>query len=76
VNEVGSKEQLMGKWRGLHLEYSVDRLTKYVEAYQAAIDFADEKGIEVHPGNQEWLDLWYSYRDKLPLLTAYKGREE
>jgi hypothetical protein len=54
-------------------QYNVDRLTQYVTAYQAAIDFADEQGMDVHPGNQEWLELWYSYRDKCPPLTDYMG---
>jgi hypothetical protein len=66
----------LGMWTAEHQarqDFNVDRLTKYVEAYQAAMNYADEHEIDVTPLNEEWLELWYSYRDKLPPLTGYKG---
>ena len=66
----------LGLWTAEHQarqEFNVDRLTKYVDAYQAAMDYADEQGIDVTPENEEWLELWYSYRDKLPPLTKFTG---
>ncbi len=66
----------IGRWTPAHearWQQNLALITEYVEAYQAAVDFADEKGMEVHPRNQEWLDLWYSYRDKLTPLKQYTG---
>ena len=45
-----------------------------MEAYQAAIEEADAKGINVSPENEEWLELWFSIRDTtLPALRPYLG---
>jgi len=53
-------------------QYNVDLLDDYVEAWNAAILEADGKGIEVNPKNKEWVKLWYSHRDQLPVLHMGK----
>jgi len=66
----------IGRWTPAHearWQKNLALITEYVEGYQAAIDLADEKGIEVDPRNQEWLDLWYSHRDTLSPLKEYTG---
>ncbi|NVM23733.1 MAG: TAXI family TRAP transporter solute-binding subunit [Desulfobacterales bacterium] len=40
---------------------------QYVEAYEDAIKMADEKGIEVDPENEEWVQLWTDYKKELNL---------
>ena len=50
----------LGMWTDAHearQQYNVDRLTQYVTAYQAAIDFADEQGMEVHPVLEAHLEV-------------------
>ena len=42
-----------------------------VEAYQAAMNYADEHEIDVNPENEEWLELWYSYRNGLPYIVNF-----
>jgi len=66
----------IGRWTPVHEargQRNLALITEYVEGYQAAIDFADENGIDGGPLNQEWLDVWYSYRDKLTPLKQYTG---
>ena len=68
----------IGRWTAAHearWQRNLALITEYVEGYQAAINLADEKGIEVDPRNQEWLDLWYSYKDTLTPLKQYTGLE-
>jgi len=68
----------IGRWTPAHearWQNNLSLITEYVEGYEAAIDLADEQGIEVDPRNQEWLDLWYSHRDTLSPLKKYKGLE-
>jgi len=74
----GAKRYLeeIGLWTDRHearWQSNVALITEYVEGYQAAIDLADEQGIDVNPGNQEWLDFWYDYRDNniTPFPTYY-----
>jgi hypothetical protein len=50
-------------------QLNIDNLTKWVDAYAAAIDLADEKGIVVHPTNEEWMNLWEDYKNGLTLPT-------
>lgn len=47
--------------------YNVDLVTRYCEAFDEAIDIADEEGIDVNPGNEEWLQLWEGYKKDLGL---------
>ncbi len=49
-------------------QFNVDTIDNYVKAWNAALLEADNKGIEVNPKNDEWVELWYSHRDQLPLL--------
>ncbi len=56
------------------LQYNIDLIDEYVEAWNAALLEADEKGIEVNPKNKEWVELWYGHRDQLPKL--HKGKVE
>jgi TRAP-type uncharacterized transport system substrate-binding protein len=56
-------------------EYNTELLTKWVDAYQAAINMADDQGIIVKSDNADWQKLWENYRDSLnlPLLTYFQG---
>jgi TRAP transporter TAXI family solute receptor len=59
----------IGEWTEadeLRQEYNRSLATRYVEAYQAAIAEADELDIVVHPTNEEWVDLWESYKSDIP----------
>jgi len=58
-------------------QYNIEQLTLWVEAYQAAIDMADERGIAVDPDNEEWQELWENYRASLdlPLLVYFQNAE-
>jgi hypothetical protein len=56
-------------------QYNIEQLTKWVDAYQTAIDMADERGINVDPENDEWQELWENHRDlqDLPLLVWFQN---
>ena len=56
-------------------QYNIEQLTRWVDAYQTAIDMADDRGIDVNPDNDEWQELWENYRDSLnlPVLASYQG---
>jgi hypothetical protein len=59
-----------GLWTPAHearRQQQIDVITQYIEAYQNAIDMADDKGINVDAADEEWLDLWENYRDSLGL---------
>jgi TRAP transporter TAXI family solute receptor len=61
-----------GLWTTAHEarnQLNIDNLTKWVDAYAAAIDLADEKEILVHPTNDEWMTLWEDYKNGLALPT-------
>ena len=49
--------------------YNVDLVTRYIEAYQEAIDLADAAGITVAPDSEEWIELWENYKKDLGLPT-------
>jgi hypothetical protein len=51
------------------VEFNVNRLNMYIDAYKAAIDEADAKGIKVDPQNEEWTKLWQNYLKDLPSLA-------
>jgi len=53
-------------------QYNIDLLDQYIEAWNDALLDADTKGIEVNPKNKEWLELWYSYRDPIPVLASIR----
>jgi len=61
-------------------QYNIELMTLWVEAYQAAIKMADERGIDVNPDNAEWQELWENYREEhnLPLLVWFQepGKEQ
>ena len=46
---------------------SLDLQNRYIEAYQNAIDMADEEGIKIDPENEEWVTLWENYKEELEL---------
>ena len=60
----------IGKWTPAHearRQQNIEFLTRYVEAYQTAIDKADELGIEVNPDNDQWTELWEIYKQDIGL---------
>jgi hypothetical protein len=59
-----------GLWTDAHekrRQQQIELIDQYIEAYQTAIDTADEKGINVDPTNEEWLELWTNYKKELGL---------
>jgi len=70
----------LGLWTPAHearRQQNIDLMTTWVEAFDAALAFADETGIDVTPENQEWLDLWDEYRkDLTPFSHFLNGLEE
>jgi TRAP transporter TAXI family solute receptor len=59
----------IGKWSAeddARQKYNVDLVTKYDKAYKAAIAEADKKGINIEPKNQQWIDLWNTYKKDIP----------
>jgi len=57
-----------GLWTAAHearRQQNINLLTKWVEAYQNAIDVADEKGLTIDPENEEWVKLWMDYSASL-----------
>jgi hypothetical protein len=55
-------------------QFNIEQMKLWVDAYQAAIAMADDRGIDVNPDNEEWIELWENYRasQKLPLLVYYQ----
>jgi hypothetical protein len=59
-----------GLWTDAHekrRQQQIELIDQYIEAYQTAIDTADEKEINVNPTNEEWLELWTNYKKELGL---------
>jgi hypothetical protein len=59
-----------GLWTDAHEarnQANIDLLTRWVDAYQTALDMADEQGISVNPQNEEWVELWENYKTQLGL---------
>lgn len=50
-------------------QYNLELLKRYEEAYQEAINIADEQGISVEPLNEKWIKLWEDYKEKLGLKS-------
>ena len=70
--------QEKGLWTAKHearRQLNIDNINKWVEAYQTAIDMANEKSIKVDPENEEWMELWENYKEqlKLPILKMFPG---
>ncbi|MCX8126830.1 MAG: hypothetical protein N3E40_06835, partial [Dehalococcoidia bacterium] len=66
----------LGKWTPAHetrRQQNISLLTKYVDAYQATIRKADERGVTVSPENKEWLEMWAKARAELPPIRPYMG---
>jgi hypothetical protein len=60
----------IGRWTPAHEarnQQNIELMTRYVEAYQEAMDMADERGIEVVADNDEWIELWANYKQELNL---------
>ena len=67
-----------GLWTAKHearQQLNIDNINKWVEAYQTAIDMANEKSIEIDPENEEWMELWENYKEQLnlPTLKFFSG---
>lgn len=63
----------LGKWNAdldALQKNNVDLITKYVQAYKAALAEADKQGIKVDPYNDKWVSLWASFKQGLPVLKA------
>jgi TRAP transporter TAXI family solute receptor len=54
----------------LRQKENLELLTRYVEAYKAAVAEADKKGIEVNPTNEDWMKLWSNFKEKIPVFRA------
>jgi len=70
-----------GLWTAAHdvrQAQNIELVTRYVEAYQEAIDMADEQGIMVTPENEEWVELWENQKQELglPIFKMFLGLEE
>jgi len=70
-----------GLWTAAHdtrQTQNIELVTKYVEAYQEAIDMADYQGITVDPENEEWIELWENHKKELGLsmFKLFLGLEE
>jgi len=48
-------------------EYNCWLNDQYIEAYTTAMKMADEKGLQVTPDNEEWVQLWKDYKKELGL---------
>jgi len=67
--------QEIGRWTPAAEErrqYNIDLIDTYIKDWNAALLEADKKGIEVNPKNKEWIELWYSYRDPIPVLGSIR----
>lgn len=70
-----------GLWTAAHdarQAQNIELITKYVDAYQEAIDIADDQDITVNPENEEWIELWENYKKQLglPGIKMHIGLEE
>ena len=70
-----------GLWTAAHdarQAQNVELITRYCDAFQEAIDLADDQGIDVNPENEEWIELWENYKKQLglPKCKTFLGLEE
>jgi TRAP transporter TAXI family solute receptor len=66
----------IGVWTDAHEARQAENIafmTQYCDAWEAAIEEADDQGIDVDPENEEWMNLWQTYLDQLPSLKMYTG---
>jgi len=60
----------IGRWTPAHekrQQENIALISRYVEAYETAIDTADDQGIRVSPQNEAWIELWENYKKELGL---------
>jgi len=50
--------------------YNVDLVTKYCDAYKAAIAEADKRGIKIDPMSEDWMNLWAEYKKDIPIFKV------
>lgn len=50
--------------------YNVDLVSKYCNAYKAAIAEAESKGIKIDPMDEAWMKLWAEYKKDLPVFRT------
>ncbi len=65
-----------GVWTAAHdarQEQNIELITRYIDAYEAAIDKADEQGIMIDPENEEWMELWENYKKDLLPFRMFLG---
>ena len=58
-------------------QFNIEQMTLWVDAFQAAVDMADERDMDVNPDNEEWQEFWENYRDSRPdlkLLVSFQER--
>jgi len=68
----------LGMWTDAHEarnQANVELVTRWVEAYETAIDMADEQEIHVSSENEKWLELWENYKTtlELPSFALFGG---
>jgi len=62
-----------GVWTADHDKrqaYNLALVNRYIEAYQAAIADAEAKGIDIHPRNEAWMNLWAEHKKDLPIFKV------
>ena len=65
-----------GMWTAAHdarQAQNVELITTWVDAFQEAIDMADDQGIQVTPENEEWMELWENQKKDLPKFKMFLG---
>jgi len=70
-----------GLWTAAHdvrQAQNIAFVTSYVDAFQEAIEMADDQGIMVDAENEEWIELWENYKQQLglPKSQMFVGLEE
>ena len=58
-------------------QFNIEQMTLWVDAFQTAVDMADERDMDVDPDNEEWQEFWENYRDSRPdlkLLVSFQER--
>ena len=73
--------QEKGLWTPAHearQQQNIELLDRYIEAYQTAIKMADDKGIDVQPDGDEWIEFWVNYKKQIGLdrFVMFIGLDE
>ena len=69
----------IGEWtkaRADRHKFNLWLLRQFKEAYEAAIEKADEQKIKVVTTNADWLALWEKYAKEVHKLPIYKARND